>query len=374
MRAFARGWVLVVRRRAGCGSWGCPPVKESHPIADEFTAECNVYRASSSRVTLSMPLWAFIMDSRSANLRPVLVTRVDAHVSRFVLEELRAANGQWAVDIGSGVYDARSGYRLRGFSELWLGVPTGRHRLEGFELPRTESLGALSFDVHVRARAEKHTRVGAALEHMFVGLGGGTPERWGRWDPLVRSWSEDALMEELRREMPVARRRYVAAGGGAAGSVSVARSRDGLMVQVRGVVPVGAYERPAEGGMRLSAEASAVLPTLRGLGERFLPNVALVSYVQVDEAAGSVGQTVGLRHADVPVAALIGARAVRDLRIDVARVREEFGAVPVGLRRAPSLVVRFSELAPFWHRLKAFAHDLDERRLADALAIELGGV
>lgn len=353
--------------------WG-PTVKQSHPIADEFTAECNVYRASSSRVTLSMPLWAFIMDSRSAGLRPVLVTRADAHVSRFVLEEVRAASGQWAVDTGSGVYDARSGYRLRGFSELWTGVPAGRHRLEGFEAERPNLMGALSFDVHVRARADKHARVGPVLRHVFAGLGGTTPERWGRHDPLTQPWSEDALTEELRREMPVARRRYVEGSGGTVGSVSAARSRDGVLVQARGVVPIGAYERPGDGA-ELSLEAlPGVLPTLVELAERFVPNVALLSYVQVEERLGSVGQSVGLRRADVPVAALIGARAVRDLRIDVARVREEFGTVPVGSRRAPSLVVGFRELAPFWHRLRAVAHDLDEERLGVALSAELGGV
>ncbi|MBS3178925.1 MULTISPECIES: DUF6177 family protein [unclassified Pseudoclavibacter] len=349
-------------------------MKQSHPIADEFTAECNVFRASSSRVTLSMPLWAFIMDSRSASLRPVLVTRADAHVSRFVLEELRAANGQWAVDTGSGVYDTRSGYRLRGFSELWMGVPAGRHRLEGFEATRSSGLGALSFDVHVRTRAEKQARVGAVVRHLFAGLGGETPERWGRYDPLTQPWSEDALTEELRREMPVARRRYVAGSGGAVGSVSAARSRDGVLVQARGVVPIGTYERPGDGaGLSLEA-VPTVLPTLVELGERFVPNVVLVSHVQVEERLGSVGQSVGLRPADVPIAALLGARAVRDLRIDVDRVREEFGAVPVGSRRAPSLIVGFSELAPFWHRLRAFAHDLDEERLGMALSAELGGV
>lgn len=368
--AFARTRCPTRESRHGQG----PAMKQSHPIADEFTAECNVYRASSSRVTLSMPLWAFIMDSRSASLRPVLVTRADSHVSRFVLEELRAANGQWAVDTGSGVYDARSGYRLRGLSELWTGVPAGRHRLEGFEAARPNFVGALSFDVHVRARADKHARVGPVVRHVFAGLGGAIPQRWGRHDPLTQPWSEDALTEELRREMPVARRRYVAGSGGSVGSVSAARSRDGALVQARGVVPIGAYERPVNGAS-LSLEAvPAVLPTLVELGERFVPNVALVSYVQVEERLGSIGQSVGLRRADVPVAALIGARAVRDLRIDVARVREEFGAVPVGSRRAPSLIVGFSELAPFWHRLRAFAHDLDEERLGVALSTELGSV
>ena len=212
------------------------------------------------------------------------------------------------------------------------------------------------------------------MHHLFGGLGGATPERWGRFDPLTRPWSEGALTEELRREMPVARRRYVAGSGGALGSVSAARSPAGVLVQARGVVPIGAYERPADGaGLSLEA-VPGVLPTLTELAERFTPNVALVSYVQTEEQFGSIGQRVGLRRADVPVAALIGARAVRDRRIDVARVREEFGAVPVGSRRAPSLIVGFSELAPFWHRLRAFAHDLDEERLGVALSTELGSV
>jgi len=63
----------------------------------------------------------------------------------------------------------------------------------------------------------------------------------------------------------------------------------------------------------------------------------------------------------------IGPPAVRDLRIDMEEISRTHDVTPVGLRKAPSLLVRFSRGDDFWHQMITFTHTLDQERLTAAL-------
>lgn len=77
--------------------------------------------------------------------------------------------------------------------------------------------------------------------------------------------------------------------------------------------------------------------------------------------------TASLRQ-QMPLATLLGPTVVRDLRIDVEEISRTHDVTPVGLRKAPGLLVRFSRSDDFWHQMVAFTHDLGQERLAAALA------
>ena len=103
------------------------------------------------------------------------------------------------------------------------------------------------------------------------------------------------------------------------------------------------------------------------LGTRFRPNIAIISYGEAEERDGSLGQLAIQRHGEVPLAALIGPPAVRDLRIDMEEISRTHDVTPVGLKKAPSMLVRFSRGDDFWLQMISFIHALDQERLATAL-------
>ena len=342
------------------------------PFADEWGPDYRALLCSSERVTLTAVVRGFIRDAREGRVKPILGTSTAAHLGWFVADELRFSGGLWVVRGEDGaIYDGRSGYRLQRLQDLWEKPVGGRERLWSFRELAPNARGAFFFDVFTRERAQERTRCGVVAEHMVAGFGGGRLVRWGECEPLARVWNRADVTGSLRAQMPTSRRHLARGERGESVSIQVSRTRTGLLEHTRGLVPAGVYGRP-EGfseGVSLAMHP-VVTETLQGLVEGFRLNVAMVSYSEVVDLDGSLGQIVSRRRMDVPLAVVIGAPAVRDLRIDVADLSARHDVTPLGLRRAPSLLVRFSGRDELWHQLVAFAHDLDQERLAAALAVE----
>ena len=342
------------------------------PFADEWGPDYRALLCSSERVTLTAAVRGFIRDAREGRVKPILGTSTAAHLGWFVADELRFSGGLWVVRGENGaIYDGRSGYRLQRLQDLWEKPVGGRERLWSFRELAPNARGAFFFDVFTRERAQERTRCGVVAEHMVAGFGGGRLVRWGECEPLASVWNRADVTGSLRAQMPTSRRHLARGERGESVSIQVSRTRTGLLEHTRGLVPAGVYGRP-EGfseGVSLAMHP-VVTETLQGLVEGFRLNVAMVSYSEVVDLDGSLGQIVSRRRMDVPLAVVIGAPAVRDLRIDVADLSARHDVTPLGLRRAPSLLVRFSGRDELWHQLVAFAHDLDQERLAAALAVE----
>ena len=179
----------------------------------------------------------------------------------------------------------------------------------------------------------------------------------------------------MRYQMPASERHLARSDRDAAVSITVSRTRTGLLEHTRGLVPVGAYDSPVGLAPQTPlAMHPAITHTLQGLTDRFRVNVAMISYCEVVEDRGSLGQEVARRRPDMPLAVLVGALAVRDLQIEIEELAKTHDVMPLGLSRAPNLLVRFSGRDDLWHQLLGFAHDLDQERLAAALAIEFDGI
>lgn len=342
------------------------------PFADEWGPDYRALLCSSERVTLTAAVRGFIRDAREGRVKPILGTSTAAHLGWFVADELRFSGGLWVVRGEDGaIYDGRSGYRLDALEDLWERPVGGRERLWSFRELAPNARGAFFFDVFTRERAQERTRCGVVAEHMVAGFGGGRLVRWGECEPLARVWNRADVTGSLRAQMPTSRRHLARGERGESVSIQVSRTRTGLLEHTRGLVPAGVYGRPDGFSEGVSlAMHPVVTETLQGLVEGFRLNVAMVSYSEVVDLNGSLGQIVSRRRMDVPLAVVIGAPAVRDLRIDVADLSARHDVTPLGLRRAPSLLVRFSGRDELWHQLVAFAHDLDQERLAAALAVE----
>ena len=349
---------------------------ELTPLADEWTEDYSLLQCSIERVTLSAPVRAFLHEARANGVRPILLTPESAHLSWFVADELRFAGGYWAVHTRSmEVYDARSGYRIRSFPGLWRDFDQNRMQLWSLRELNPRAQGAFFFDVFTRERAVENTLAGGVAEHMVAGLGGGGLVRWDVTEPLANPWSRRDATMSMRYQMPASERHLARSDRDAAVSITVSRTRTGLLEHTRGLVPVGAYDSPVGLAPQTPlAMHPAITHTLQGLTDRFRVNVAMISYCEVVEDRGSLGQEVARRRPDMPLAVLVGALAVRDLQIEIEELAKTHDVMPLGLSRAPNLLVRFSGRDDLWHQLLGFAHDLDQERLAAALASEFDGI
>ena len=333
-----------------------------HPVADEWTEEYVVYVSSASRVLLTDPFTSFLEYATAERLRPVLVTGADAVVSSFVSLAMRRAGGHWAVRDGEGrVFDALSGYRVFQFADLWERADTDRERLASFSR-RRQPHGVLTFDVFAHQRAAAETVVGGLAPAVTAALGGTELDVWGLTEPLTDVWSTAAVTETARRAMPQSPVMHARGRNGTFVDISVARTKRGILEQVKGGVPVGTYEHRTA---QLIDRASA---TLTMVAEQFRPTIGFVSVAEFD--VGTVQGASGKRP-EVPLAALIGPRGVHDLEIDIDALSREHDVTLLGRRRIPSLLVRFSARDKgMWAQLLAFAWDLGLEKVAAAAGLE----
>ncbi|WP_258724389.1 DUF6177 family protein [Cellulomonas sp. NS3] len=335
-----------------------------HPVADEWDDEYAVFVASGRSVLLSEPLAAFLDFARTERLRPVLVTSADARLSPFVSLAMRRAAGHWAVRHEDGrVFDGLSGYRIDSFPDLWQRSGTeDRDRLGTFERWSAEPRGALMFDVFAHQRAAADTRIGELAASVVGSLGGQPLDVWGLHEPLVEAWDTAVLTETARRGMPASELMHARGPDGSFVDVAVARTRRGVLEQVKGGVPVGAYPGTIGG---VVAQASA---TLAAVAEAFQPTIGFVSLAETDEG---VTQGVSAKRLEVPLAVVIGPRGVHDLRVDPAQLAERHDVTVLGRKRLPSVLVRFSDPdVGLWAQLVAFAHDLGYDRIAAATGLD----
>ncbi|MGO2046649.1 MAG: DUF6177 family protein [Brachybacterium tyrofermentans] len=345
---------------------------EIHPVADSWPDGLLVYEARHESTVLSAPLRAFIDDARESDRRPVLVTPATSMISWAVAERLREADGMWTVRTLDGrLFNALSGYEAASLAELWIEPTEYAMRLDTFHGAPSGGGAYLSLDVYARERASASTRFGGLAESLVQALGAEGLESWGLQEPTTRRWDPSELTASLRSQMPVTSPHYLSGPDGTVLSTEVARTSSGLLEHTRGMVPIGEFDRQLEaGGASHLARHPRLEKALVELAQSFRPTVAMVSLAQAVRTGRGTGQRAAARWPDQPVAVLIGARGVRDLDLDLDALSQRHDVTHVGSRRAPCVLLRFSGPDPVWHQFAAFTHDLDEERLASALAVD----
>ncbi|WP_298132450.1 DUF6177 family protein [Micropruina sp.] len=330
-------------------------MKIIHPLADEWTDEYAVYVAQTSHVLLSDPLDSFLQWSVSEGLRPVLVTGPDVRISPLATLALNRSGAFWAVRTADCVFDGLSGYRIGGFTELWSGELHAGERQPGFTAAQAHPQAVLGYDVFGHQRAAEQTRVGELAGTVQSALGGPGFDLWGLTEPLLEPFDVQRVTETARRGMPDSDVLHARAGDGSYAAITASRTRRGILEHVTGGTPIGDYPN------QLAPLVEAATRALMAVQAAHQPTIGFVSLAEV---APGVVQTVGIRRPEVPLAVLLGPRAVHDLAAEIDGLRQRHDVLVLGRPRLPSLLVRFSRTDQgSWSQLIAFAHDLGVERV-----------
>lgn len=336
-----------------------------HPLADEWTDEYAVYVADTAAVLLTDPLDSFLHWSVSEGLRPVLMTGENATLTPFASVAMNRAGGLWAVRTPHGVFDGLTGYRIAGFEQLWRRETLEGERLPGFEQPQPQPQGLLGYDVFGVQRAVAETRVGGLARTVQRALGGAEFDVWGLTEPLLEPFSVDRVTETARRTMPESDVMHVRAADGSFCDLTVGRTRRGIIEHVAGGVPIGDYPQ------HLAPLIETATRALLAVETEHQPTIGFVSVAEVEPG---VLQRAAARRPEVPLAVLLGPRAVHDLAADVERLKAEHDVLVLGRPRLPSLLVRFARTdRGSWAQLMAFAHDLGVERVQEVAGLAWGG-
>ena len=343
-----------------------------HPVADSWPADLLVYESRAQTVVLSAALSGFLDDVETSDRRPVLLTPATSRITWAVADRLRRAGGMWAFRDSSGsLYSALSGYEVQELTELWEEPASDSRRHEAFTRKPFAGHACLSVDIYARQRADSGTVIGELGDTFLQDLDLPELAAWGVHEPATRRWNPAAMTRSIQEQMPASRPHLAVNGYNSALSTTVARTRTGLLENTRGLIWIGDYEMHRKlGGAAHIARHEPVNRALTRLAEDFRPTVAMVSLAHPVQTDYGLGQRAASRWPDEPAAVLIGAWAVRDLGLDVDDLARKHDVEHVGSRRAPSVLLRLSGPDPVWAQFVAFAHDLDEERLASALAVD----
>ncbi|MFJ3035758.1 DUF6177 family protein [Curtobacterium pusillum] len=330
----------------------------AHPLVDAVGPGFVVSETDAAVVELSSARTGLVLDTRAAGLAFVLLTPPTSRITTAMLAMLRRTGSAWVV---------REGDRYRAAGSPTTADDVATAMLSPQASPRSTRLGAdevpwTEVVVSVHHPAAEQTGIGRTAELLLEGLAGTTPSGWGTVEPATIAWSVAAVTDFARRRAPRPTRLVSTApveSGVAAVQIRVERSATGVTEETRLALPLpgGAVQAPDTASPeRVLAELARRQRVLLGTAWR---------------SAGHSDATLSARQIGMPVplGAIVGAAALRDLGIDPAALPP--GATVVGPPRVPSLVLDFTpprsgltggaEVEARWRRLAELGNALGPR-------------
>jgi len=186
---------------------------------------------------------------------------------------------------------------------------------------------------------------------------------WGVNEPAGLHWNRDNVTRFVRGRMPLETKIDVAGRGERAMTVTVRASRSsrGVAEETKMLVALGEDEAVAR---TLIEAAPAVLGRLAD-AQSVLVASAFLLRGRADLSIDPV-----LAAPPVPVAVVLGPRAVQDLGINLADVAARFGAFRAGRARIPSLVLPFTRAGQgSWQQFLDVAAEFSAVGVAKALGL-----
>lgn len=330
-----------------------------HPLVDYVDRGCAVIESRAEIVYFSEAFADLLSSVGRHGLIPVMVTRPDARLTFAARYYLEAAEGLWAIRTDEGLVDLRDGAVYQGAGDLADASVSGSMPALAAPSPAPDAMH-LYFSVSVQHTAGDDTVLGEGAE-ILAGLADERLTAWGVHEPATLRWDRAGYSEAARQGMPD-ESRFVLAGSDANfhATAAVRRTRAGVEETITGIACVGSA---ATGLPEVGKRARQSLTTLAETTA--LPMIAMMSAApgRADLMADQYRVPV-----PVPVAAVIGPRAMRNLTADPVMLTQQFTASIVGRKRIPSVLVDFvsAGTAP-WLEAQRFAEALGARNIEAAL-------
>ena len=351
-----------------------------HPLADASGPGWIATISTAPVVGLTSGRQALLVDATRAGVRVVVVTHDDARLTWGLYQALRLVAGTWVVrDADGGLRHAVGGARVASYVDA-LGDPLADQAEaaavatasddELATLPRLAEDSVrpwLQFTVAVHHAARAEALTGGTTEALVRAVTGVAPTVWGTSEPPATTWDRSRLTALARARTPRDTRLHVGGsapvesrGGGErvvwTGTIRIARSQTGVTEETRLV-----FALPEAIGADDSTRASSAL---RGVAER---QQVLMATAWSLRGAADATVTPYRPVTPQPLAAVVGARAVRRLGLDATAFAAEHGGSTTGNARTPSLVVPFGADQVRWRRFADAVQAVGPGAIQDAL-------
>ena len=337
----------------------------AHPLVDFVGDGFVVSDVSSPVVGLTEGRLGLLADAAKASTRVLLVTPHDSRLTFALAQYLQLFDARWAVRGADGSLAlASTGAALRDFSAAFASDAPG----ERTHAPHSGAVRWVQLTITAHHGARKETMLGRAAELFCEELCGESLDGWGTHEPAGIHWNRQNITRFVRQRMPQETRLFFTGGTRHAisGTMHVFRSSLGVTEETKLVIALGADASEADAAL---ARVTATLAQI-AQSQQILFAMAYERSGTTDTtiAVGTDAMSAAGHAAEIsPLAAVIGGRAIRSLRIDVEQMQSSFDAVRVGPHRTPSLVVPFGSVPlAAWERLAALLDTVgtEEVRLA----------
>jgi len=335
-----------------------------HPLVDSVGDGHVVSYSAAALVHASEGRTSLIVESARAGLRVVFVTPASSRLTFGMMQLLGATRSKWVLQAESGALtDGLTGRPLGAVSDvLHPGETTGSDpaapsSITAADAP-TRSWLQLTVSVHLQARDE--TRVGGTLAFLAERVAGAAPAGWGVHEPAGLAWDRDNVDRYVRSRMPRETRLHVTGQAGLAldGVLRVTRSARGLVEETKLLIALADDDTAVEQSIRAVPGVFADLAATESV---------LVGSAFVLRGPADLAVSAALGAPPLPVAMVLGPRAVRDLGMDLLVAEERFGAIRAGRPRIPSIVLPFTrEGSGSWEQYLSVAGSFDPESVARA--------
>ena len=342
------------------------PVGFPHPLIDESGAWWATTVSRAPTVGLNSGRSAFFVDCIDAFVRPIVVTTPGARLTMPLFHALQLARGAWICrDSDGSLRDGGTGASVLSFASLVDGslvggeIEYGLARVGSADSGHTAWVDSawvqVSMSVHHPARDE--TTIGVGLERLATALSPHCELAWSSAEPMSVAWDRTAITGLARERMPRDTRLVVAGSGPHpfSGTLRISRSDIGVTEETRAIFAV-------DDDVALSSEI--IWRMLADIADR---QQVLIATAWAMRGPADVTIPAFRPMIPQPVAAVIGARAVRTLGLDADYWQSHHGATQVGNVRAPSLAVGFGAESDRWARFAMALQAIGDEGLTSAM-------
>lgn len=320
------------------------------PAVDEITARRVLFVTDRRTVTLSPAVGQFLATAEIEQVRPVLMTGVEARLSPFVNWEMLRLGGSWVLRTDDGtLVDALAGRPLESLDELnFPRAVRQRQPLPMRDHTTTEPIAVMTVELITAHQPTTDLIVGESPTSVLDALALRDLDAWGYSEPLTSVWDRAELTRHARMQMPLTPFIRASSPDGARATLRFENNSNALLERVNMMIPLEPYAEAAPGFDERAADV------LEELADRHAVVSGTISLIDGD-AGGHMH--IRRRRPEVPQALLIGAWGLREAGVDLDAVRQLPGIRAVGGQWSASLLARFdSANGTPWQQFHALVH------------------